>query len=72
MIRILIRQVIDCRHRASKSLGIGCIEPIAELPLIRGQAAPDYGAHLPCAAARRASTFPDAGAGAAVSAVVSD
>jgi len=46
MIRILIRQVIDCRHRASKSLGIGCIEPIAELPLIRGQAAPDYGVRI--------------------------
>jgi hypothetical protein len=46
MIRILIRQVIDCRHRAPKSLGIADIEPTADLPLFRGQAASDYSVRI--------------------------
>jgi len=46
MIRILIRQVIDCRHRAPKSLGIADIEPNAELPLLTGQAVSDYSVRI--------------------------
>lgn len=46
MIRILIRQVIDCRHRAPKSLGIADIEPTAELPLLAGEMAVDYGVRI--------------------------
>ena len=46
MIRILIRQVIDCRHRAPKSLGIADIEPTAELPLLSGQAVSDYSVRI--------------------------
>jgi hypothetical protein len=42
MIRILIRQVVDSRHRAPKSLGIADIESAAELPLFGGEAMGDY------------------------------
>jgi hypothetical protein len=41
VIRILIRQVSDCRHRAPKSLGLADIEPAADLPLFPGEGARD-------------------------------
>ena len=46
MIRSLIRQVIDARHRAPKSLGIAHIEPTADLPLLRGEAGSDYSVRI--------------------------
>ena len=46
MIRILIRQVVDGRRRAPKSLGVADIEPAAELPLFTGQAAGDYSVRI--------------------------
>ncbi len=47
MIRILIRQVIDCWHRAPKSLGVADIEPTADWPLLRGEAVCDYSVRSP-------------------------
>ncbi len=46
MIRVLIRQVMDCRHRAAKSLGVADIEPAADLPLYAGEEAGDYSVRI--------------------------
>ncbi len=46
MIRILIRQVMDSRHRTPKSLGIADIEPALDLPLFGGQEASDLSVRI--------------------------
>jgi hypothetical protein len=42
MIRILIREVVESRHRTPKSIGIAEIEPTLELPLRPGETPRDY------------------------------
>ena len=46
MIRILIREVSDCLHRAPKSVGLADIEPAAELPLYPGERVRDYSVRI--------------------------
>ena len=46
MIRILIRQVGDSRHRAPKSLGIADIEPAVDLPLFTGEGVSDLSVRI--------------------------
>jgi hypothetical protein len=46
VIRILIREVTDSRHRAPKSLGLADIEPAAELPLYPGERPRDYSVRI--------------------------
>jgi hypothetical protein len=46
VIRILIRQVIDSRHRAPKSLGIADSEAATDLPLFTGQEVSDLSVRI--------------------------
>ena len=46
MIRILIRQVIDVRHSAPKSIGVAELEPADELPLLAGQTVCGYSVRI--------------------------
>jgi hypothetical protein len=59
MIRILIREVTDSRHRASKSLGLADIEPAADLPLFPGERARLQRAQLPRLATRNPGAVSD-------------
>jgi hypothetical protein len=42
LLGILIREVVECRHRTPKSIGIAEIEPATELPLRPGESGRDH------------------------------